>query len=287
MFRTGVGMNLKITLMLLLVIIALAAVGWYFYLSDPRSLQTPQAELVRVPDSPAATEDRSAAAARLPVPPRNPVPAPVEVYQDTTVPRSEPPFPQSLSEADAYVKNRVVDLVENKSLLRVLILEHFIQKLVLFVDQLPSNNISRQHLPLVPPPPDFLTSGRGDERLIDGRNAQRYEVYVELLEALPDKVLIHLYRGLYPLFQLAYYELGQDNRYFNDRFIEVINHLLETPEPQEPLRLVRHISRFRYADPQLEARSAGQKILLRMGAENSRRVKVKLASLRAGLVRRD
>lgn len=280
-------MNLKITLMLLLVITALAAVGWYFYLSDSPPLQPPPAEIVRVPDATTATADHSAAVVRLAVPPRNPVPAPVEVYQDAAVPRPEPPFPPNLSEADAYIKNRVVDLVENKALLRVLVLEHFIQKLVLFVDQLPTDNISRQHLPLVPPGSDFLTSGSGDERLIAGRNAERYEVYVALLEALPDKVLIHLYRGLYPLFQLAYYEIGQKNLYFNDRFIEVITHLLETPEPEAPLRLVRHISRFRYADQQLEARSAGQKILLRMGVENTRRVKAKLAGLRAGLVRKD
>lgn len=280
-------MNLKITLMLLLVITALAAVSWYFYLSDSPLPQTPQAEVIRVPDATTVTEDHSPAVVRLPVPPRNPVPAPVEIYQDTAVSRPEPPFPRNLGEADAYIKNRVVDLVENKSLLRVLVLEHFIQKLVLFVDQLPRDNVSRQHLPLIPPEGDFQTLGGGDERLIDAGNAKRYEVYVALLEALPDKVLIHLYRGLYPLFQLAYYELGQDNRYFNDRFIEVMTHLLETPEPPEPLKLVRHISRFRYADPQLEALSAGQKILLRMGTENTRRVKAKLKGLRAGLVRKD
>ncbi|NCO50905.1 MAG: DUF3014 domain-containing protein [Deltaproteobacteria bacterium] len=280
-------MNLKITLLLLLVITALAAVGWYFYLNDSPPLATSSPEIARVPTATPTQEGSASSLVRLPVPPRNPVPPPVVVYQDVAAPPAAPPFPQSLNEADAFVKNRVVDLVDNKALLRVLVLEHFIPKLVLFVDQLPRATIARRHLPLVPPSRNFMTQGSGDERLIDSRNAERYRVYVELLEAVPDKVLLHLYRGLYPLFQLAYYDISPDNQYFNDRFIEVISHLLETPEPQEPIRLVRHISRFRYADPQLEARSAGQKILLRMGVENSRRVKAKLASLRAGLVRKD
>lgn len=280
-------MNLKVTLMLLLVIAALAAVGWYFYLSDPQSLLNPQPEIVRVPAATSAPEAPPAAKVRLPVPPRNPVAAPVEVYQAADSAPAEPPFPNSLNEADAYVKNRVVDLIADKSLLRVLVLEHFISKLVLFIDQLPHKNLARLHLPLVAPRSEFLTLGTGDERLLDNNNFKRYQVYVDLLEALPDKVLVHLYRGLYPLFQLAYYDLDQGNRYFNDRFIEVISHLLETPEPQEPLRLVKHISRFRFADPALEERSAGQKILLRMGVENTRRVKAKLENLRAALVRKE
>ncbi len=40
---------------------------------------------------------------------------------------------------------------------------------------------------------------------------------------------------------------------------------------------------YEFTDPDLETRSAGQKMLIRMGAENARRVKAKLAEIRQAL----
>ncbi|HYL23657.1 MAG TPA: DUF3014 domain-containing protein [Burkholderiales bacterium] len=41
---------------------------------------------------------------------------------------------------------------------------------------------------------------------------------------------------------------------------------------------------YEFADPDLETRSAGQKILLRMGPENAARVKAKLWEIRRELL---
>ena len=69
--------------------------------------------------------------------------------------------------------------------------------------------------------------------------------------------------------------------------IEVIDHLLETPELDEPPRLVRPHVLYEYQDPALEALSSGQKFLLRMGAENAARTKQALEALRARLATAD
>ena len=101
---------------------------------------------------------------------------------------------------------------------------------------------------------------------------------------------------MYPLLQRAYEELGYPRRYFNDRLVEVIDVLLATPQVNEPVRLrlvevkgpiasERPWVRYEYADPALESLTAGQKILLRMGPENARRLKAKLAELRGQLAR--
>jgi hypothetical protein len=90
-----------------------------------------------------------------------------------------------------------------------------------------------------------------------------------------------LYRRLYPLLQRAYEELGYPDRYFNDRVIDVIDHLLATPEPTGPLLLEQPKVLYRFADQDLEARSAGQKLLLRMGVAHARVVKEKLRQFRS------
>ena len=48
-----------------------------------------------------------------------------------------------------------------------------------------------------------------------------------------------------------------------------------------PIRLVRPHVLYEYADPDLEALSSGQKMLLRMGAGNAEQVKQTLRQLRA------
>lgn len=286
-------MKLLKTLLLLLVLALGALFGVYLY--NDSLLDFPFAKRSRV--VPIEKPAENAASLPQPMPPRYVVEAPKNpavpeidsaspaASTPTSAPASTPRIflPTALEEGDAYLKKRLPQLVSKKSLLLLLSFDHFIQKLVLLVDQLPNKSINRLYLPFNPPTPGFKV--RGEEKLvISPDNAQRYEVYVQLAEAIPDQVLLDLYRGLYPLFQKAYQELGYPEGYFNDRLVEVINHLLETPEPKQPIALIPHVMRYKYADPKLEKLSAGRKILLRMGQDNAQRIKQKLEVFRNALV---
>ena len=44
---------------------------------------------------------------------------------------------------------------------------------------------------------------------------------------------------------------------------------------------------YEYADPDLESRSAGQKLLIRMGPANARIIKAKLREFRAEIVKKN
>jgi hypothetical protein len=102
-----------------------------------------------------------------------------------------------------------------------------------------------------------------------------------VLRQLDMAALAQLYRSYYPLFQRAYEDLGYPHGYFNDRLVAVIDHLLAAPELSGPLELVRPKVFWEFADPELEARSAGQKFMLRVGPENTALLRVKLRELRA------
>jgi hypothetical protein len=130
------------------------------------------------------------------------------------------------------------------------------------------------------------TAGEGDSLVIGPKNAARYGAYVRVVKALDAQKAAAAYRRFYPLFQEAYRDLGYPKGYFNDRLIAAIDNLLATPEPKEPLRLVQEKVRYQFADPDLEHRSAGQKILLRMGVDNARVVKAKLRDFRQYVAKR-
>ena len=61
------------------------------------------------------------------------------------------------------------------------------------------------------------------------------------------------------------------------------DHLLAAPDLKDPVPLRQPNVQFEYGDASLESRSAGQKIMMRMGSANAAAVKAKLRSLRARL----
>ena len=117
-----------------------------------------------------------------------------------------------------------------------------------------------------------------------------------LLESVEPQQLAAAYVRIYPQLQLAYEALGYPGRHFNGRLIEVIDQLLATPAPAAPIGV--HLATanspvapkrpwvlYAFDDPALRQLSAGQKIMLRMGPVNERRVKQRLRALRAQLTR--
>jgi hypothetical protein len=157
------------------------------------------------------------------------------------------------------------------------------KKMVATVDSLARSDVAARMNPARPPAGDFAVAGEGDAIVLGAANFARYAPWVELVDSLDAQSTAALYRRLYPQFQAAYEHLGNPDRYFNDRVVEVIDHLLSAPEGPATIPLVRPNVFYEFADPALERQSAGRKLLLRMGPGNAARVKAKLREVR-GLI---
>jgi hypothetical protein len=96
--------------------------------------------------------------------------------------------------------------------------------------------------------------------------------------------LITVYVRHYSLFQQAYSALGYGKWYFNDRVVEAIDDLLATPSLADLPWLDRPNVRYLLQDPELEALSVGQKIMIRIGPLNAAKVKGRLREIRKELV---
>jgi hypothetical protein len=161
--------------------------------------------------------------------------------------------------------------------------EHVIQRIVATIDSLPRQKLSPDALPIRGASGTFVASNENGKTEIDPRNYERYEPYAQIADAIDAKALIVWYVRFYPLFQEAYREQGYSDGYFNDRLVFVIDHLLDTPDLHGPVALRQPGVLYEFADPALENRSAGQKLLLRSGPENERAIKAKLRAIRAAL----
>lgn len=215
--------------------------------------------------------------------PKHPIPfVPPETEQaqeaeEPAVP-PEPPLP-ALAASDEAVQRWVTELF-GKKVLNLLISKDVIRHIVVTIDNLPRQKLADKLMPTRPAPGKFVTSGTEEAITMSPDNYPRYQAFVDVLSAVDSQEITALYFRLYPLFQEAYEELGYPSAYFNDRLVEVIDHLLATPRVDDPVRLVQPKVFYEFLNPDLEGRSAGQKILIRMGPANADIVKGKLAEIR-------
>jgi Protein of unknown function (DUF3014) len=156
-----------------------------------------------------------------------------------------------------------------------------VRNFVATVDNLPRRTIPPQRVPLKQPAGAFSAVRADDAAVIGTANASRYRPYVALLEQADMTKVAQLYVRNYALFQQAYRDLGYPNGHFNDRLVEAIDVVLATPDPSGAIKLVQPKIFYQYADQSLEALPAGQKLMLRMGADNAAKVKSRLVELRA------
>ena len=190
----------------------------------------------------------------------------------------------TLADSDPTVLDALKGAIDPAVIAKLVVPESIIRNFVATVDNLTRDQVAMRLSPVHGPGGMLKTAGKDDSLAIAAANAARYTPYVDALDKTDPATIVAIYVRLYPLFQQAYVDLGFPNGYFNDRLIEVIDHLLAAPEPKAPVKLVAPHVLYEFADPDLESRSAGQKLLIRMGADNEARVKAKLREYRKQLV---
>lgn len=205
---------------------------------------------------------------------------PIESLQWTGPEADELVSLPDLNDIDAFLRLELVDRFGGQ-LDTLLVTDALIDKIVTTVDNLPRSQVAERVRPIGRIAGAFTADTADDgASVLNESNFDRYRTLVDMFALADPDSVIDLYRRYYPLLQKSYESLGYPNSYFNDRVVEVIDHLLETPDPAEPLRLVRPHVLYEFENPEFEALSSGQKFLLRMGTENAARTKKALAALR-------
>lgn len=259
---------------LVLAVLGAAYYGWQRY-AAPEPAAEPSAEPAAPPPAPAAS-------------------APAEPAIKYPLAAAEPaeaqPLP-ALEASDAYVETALTELLGKKNVLTFLQLDGFARRVVATVDNLGREHAPPMVWPVNPTPGRFSTRGQAGAETIHPDNGQRYTPFVLFVESVDTAQAVRLYIRLYPLLQQAYEELGFPRRYFNDRLVAVIDQLLAAPVQDAPVAVSlvevkgtvpseRPWVRYEFADPKLEALSAGQKVLIRTGPVNHRRLRAKLLEVR-------
>ncbi|MEJ8826754.1 DUF3014 domain-containing protein [Variovorax humicola] len=265
----------------LLIAVAIGAGGWWWF-----TTQRPQPP-AQMSEAPAVTPPVEDAAPPGPAP--EPAVASGPRYPIESQAEAAPP-----GDADAQMLQALTALLGQPAVASFLQVDGFARRVVATVDNLTREQATTRMWPVQQTPQRFTVTGEGPSQRIAADNAKRYAPFVSFAEKVDAPKAAALYVKLYPRFQQAYEELGYPKGYFNDRLVAVIDHLLQAPEPASAPQVkltevkgeypsAQPWTRYEFADPGLESLSAGQKMMIRMGPANEKRLKAKLAEFRKGV----
>jgi hypothetical protein len=273
-----------------IALVAAAGGAWTWWQQQRAlTLRLPEAaapaEVAQSPPAPA-----SAATAAEPPEARHPIEASMQ--------SGARPLP-ALDRSDATVRQALVGLLGAQAVASMLLTDGFVRNAVTTIDNLGRAHAAPRLWPVTPMPGRFTVQPGGDsgEAQIAAANAARYAPFVAFAASIDAERAAAFYKAHYPLFQAAYREIGYPRGHFNDRLVEVIDLLLATPQPAGPIAMrltevkgplapQRPWVRWEFADPALETLPAGQKMLLRMGSENAKRLKTQLQAFRHAVASR-
>jgi len=262
---TDERLGLRVLLGVGVAVVVAVGVWWYWQGGAHESAETPAA----VTEGALPQVDLPAEDILHPVPP--------------TVGPAPQPLPP-LDESDPRVGEELLALVGPEATSGLFVANELARRFVAAVDNLPRPQLPLAQRPVQAAPGTFIVGEQDGAPVLDTANYARYAPFVRLAGTLDAEAAVAAYQRLYPLFQQAYEQLGYPDRYFNDRLIAVIDHLLAARPVAGPIRLVQPNVLYQYADPALEARSPGHKILLRIGPDNMARVQTVLRRWREALL---
>ena len=271
--RSGSG---GVPFLKIVLVVAILAVAWVLWttLQESEPVETPLEMVEEVVVQPAELPPAEDI-------PRPAAPAPVDTAEASEP--AEPPLPP-LEESDSLMREQLAAAGIGPELDQMEAEENLVQLGAALVDGFSRGVVQYKLLPVKRPTQPFGVEIKGQQLYMDPAGYARYDEYAEAIATLDTQALVGSFHRMRPLYEQAYAQLGMDPETFDNAVIRMLDHVLQTPEIDEPIELTRKSVMYQYADPQLEQLSTVQKQLLRMGPQNLRRIKEQAAALRAGLL---
>src|SRR4051812_6831211 len=111
----------------------------------------------------------------------------------------------------------------------------------------------------------------------------RYDRIAAGIGSIDAKGVAQVVRDLHPLLESAYHKLGYPDRKFDAVAAKALQRIIDAPVLDRNPRLVPKGANFAFADEKLEALGPVEKLLLRMGPENTKRIQAKAREVAAAL----
>jgi hypothetical protein len=177
--------------------------------------------------------------------------------------------PNTLDNSDAQVRAAVTDFAAQ--LTQWLTPDEQLRRWVVLIDQLADGKLPLKNRPLNYPMAAFKTQRANEKLVLDPANYARADLLTQIFTAIPIEHLADYYHAWRPVLDKAYSEIGGSGG-FDKRLRTAIKRVEKVQPLKVHAELIRPVTYYKYADPTLESASDVEKLMWRLGPENSKRV---------------
>jgi hypothetical protein len=244
---------------LALLVVAIAAagsLGWYAW---QRSRTTP------APASSAAAAD-----------------APSSGQPATAAP---PVVLPPLDAMDPFMRSLLSGLSAHPQLLAWLATDDLVGATATAIDRLAQGQSPARDLAALRPAPAFAVTTRGGQTVVDPASFARYDGLASAVASVDPARLAEAFTTIEPRLAEAYARQGHTGS-IRDAVQRALAVVAATPDTPETIPLMKTVSGYGYANPDLEALAPAQKHLLRMGPANVAKVRAAVNGFAAALATR-
>ncbi|MBD1391380.1 DUF3014 domain-containing protein [Neiella sp. HB171785] len=203
----------------------------------------------------------------------------------------EPPAPEPklfdfplppLDDSDATLLQQLQQKIVSKSV-ALLVDEGLIEQFVVAVDALSRGQVTYNQLPIERPVGRYKVIEADGKLYGSTANIARYQPYLDLMAGMPREHWVALYQHIYPLLQQAYERLGYPDQQFHSTLLVAIQRVLASPKPSSSVELVQPHVMYEYANEQVQALDAVDKLMIRLGPNLNSKLRLLLEGLQQPL----
>ncbi len=181
---------------------------------------------------------------------------------------------------DSLIRSSLARLSSHPRFAEYLVNDRLLRRFVGTVDAIAGGYNPRDEVDFMRPVSDFMVREDEGRLVIAAGSFRRYAVVADTFASIDSAGSAELYRRLSPKLEAVYQEIGWGSDSFDDRLREAIDHLLEVEVPGGPIEVEQRSIVYAFAEDEFEGLTAAQKLLVRMGDSNARKVQNKLIELR-------
>jgi hypothetical protein len=203
-------------------------------------------------------------------------PAPEQAPQAQT--QAAPPRPADAplpppAKSDAQMRKDLASLSPLPEWAQWLGASDLLDRFVVVVDNVAEDVNPRKQI-------DFIkVTGQTSEKF----DTARYDRIAAVIASIDAKGVAQVVRELHPLLESAYHKLGYPDRSFDQVAAKALQRIIDAPVVEKTPLLVSKGANFAFADEKLEALGPVEKLLLRMGPQNTKRIQAKAREIASAL----
>ena len=215
-----------------------------------------------------------------------PEPEVAEVVDITVIAEpAAPPKPSVTEEtADDYAR-QIIDTVNGgKALTQFVAGDYIVERSVAIIDAMRRGEVPYKLLPVGRPSNTFPINDNGLRVTMDPAGFSRYDGFAQWVNSIDVTAVVGLMRDYDAIATKALAQMGVSDFDIQSALLAATTEILATPIVPSDVELMKQEANWVFIDPELEALSAVQKQLLRMGPANSAIIQQKARDLRGAVL---